>query len=243
MPLDPNAEIEITAFEWVPDFARGFVRDLRPRWACEEAGIPYRERLISAVERPQWYFADQPWGQVPAMRDGELHIFESGACLLHLGEKSETLLPARGQPRADAISWLFAAFNSVEPALFEFVNVTLFARDEEWAKLRRPSLEEFIVRRLAPLEQRLGGREWLSDAFSIGDIAMVTVLRGLGGTSIMADHPALSAYVARGEQRPAFKQAMADQLAPFDAHPQPPSIPGAGRSATEPGSPIKIGED
>lgn len=219
--IDPDAEIEITAFEWVPGFARGFVRDLRPRWACEEAGIPYRERPISAVERPQWYFAEQPWGQVPAMRDGDIRLFESGATLLHLGEKSAALLPPSGQPRADAISWLFAAFNSVEPALFEFTNVTLFARDEEWAKLRRPSLEAFIARRLAPLEQRLSEREWLAGAFSIADIAMVTVLRALGGTAIMGEHPAVAGYVARGEARPAFEQALADQLAVFEAHPQP----------------------
>jgi glutathione S-transferase len=220
MPIDPNAAIEITAFEWVPDFARGFVRDLRPRWACEEAGLAYRERLISAVERPQWYFAEQPWGQVPAMRDGDIHLFESGATLLHLGEKSETLLPRSGQPRADTVSWLFAAFNSVEPALFEFTNVNLFARDEQWAKLRRPSLEEFIGRRLAPLEKRLGSQEWLTDAFSIADIAMVTVLRAIEGSSVLSAHPAVEAYIARGMARPAFERAMADQLAVFDSHPQ-----------------------
>ncbi|MGN6498976.1 MAG: glutathione S-transferase family protein [Tsuneonella sp.] len=221
MPIDPTAAIEITAFEWVPDFARGFVRDLRPRWACEEAGLAYRERLISAVERPAWYFAEQPWGQVPAMRDGAIHLFESGATLLYLGEKSAALLPASGQPRADAISWLFAAFNSVEPALFEFTNVNLFARDEEWARLRRPSLEEFIGRRLAPLEKRLAQQDWLSGAFSIADIAMVTVLRAIEDSSVLSAHPAVEGYIARGMARPAFKRAMADQLAVFDAHPQP----------------------
>lgn len=221
MPIDPTAAIEITAFEWVPDFARGFVRDLRPRWACEEAGLAYRERLISAVERPAWYFAEQPWGQVPAMRDGAIHLFESGATLLYLGEKSAALLPASGQPRADAISWLFAAFNSVEPALFEFTNVNLFARDEEWARLRRPSLEEFIGRRLAPLEKRLAQQDWLSGAFSIADIAMVTVLRAIEDSSVLSAHPAVEGYIARGMARPAFKRAMADQLAVFDDHPQP----------------------
>lgn len=225
MPIDPIAAIEITAFEWVPDFARGFVRDLRPRWACEEAGIAYRERLISAVERPEWYSAEQPWSQVPAMRDGDIRLFESGATLLHLGEKSDKLLPRSGQSRADAISWLFAALNSVEPALFEFTNVSLFARDEEWAKLRRPSLEEFIGRRLAPLEKRLGSREWLGEAFSIADIAMVTVLRAIEDSSLMSEHPAVERYVARGMERPAFKQAMADQLAVFDAHPQSTAQP------------------
>lgn len=218
MPVDPNAQIEITAFEWVPDFARGLVRDLRPRWACEEAGIPYRERLISAVERPEWYFADQPWGQVPVIRNGVVHVFESGACLFHLGEKSERLLPAGGQARADALSWLFAAFNSVEPAMFEFVNITVFARDEEWAKLRRPSLEEFIARRLAPIEQRLVKQDWLGANFTIADIAMVTVLRAIGGSTLMTAHPATEAYVTRGMARPAFKRAIGAQLAAIDAH-------------------------
>lgn len=224
--IDPAATIEITAFEWVPEFAQGFVRDLRPRWACEEAGISYRERLISAVERPEWYFAEQPWGQVPAMRDGDIRVFESGATLLHLGEMSETLLPAHGQPRADALSWLFAAFNSVEPALFEFTNVTVFARGEEWAKLRRPSLEEFIARRLAPLEQLLGRKDWLGEAFSIADIAMVTTLRAIEKTDLLASHPAVEAYIVRGMARPAFGRAMADQLAKFEAH-KPPQPQGA----------------
>lgn len=219
--IDPQAELEITTFEWVPDFARGFVRDLRPRWACEEAGIPYRERLISAVERPEWYFDEQPWGQVPAMRDGEIHLFESGATLLHLGEKSSNLLPREPQARAETISWLFGAYNSVEPFLFEHANVTLFARDEEWAKLRRPSLEEVIAQRLAPIERRLATRDWLGEQFTIADIAMVTVLRELENSRLLAAHPALDAYVQRGKARPAFARAMADQLAAFDRHPAP----------------------
>ncbi len=214
--IDPGAEIEITGYQWVPDFARGFVRDLRPRWACEEAGIRYRERLADVRDKPGWLLEAQPWGQVPIMRDGDIVLFESGATLLHLGEKSEALLPREGQARADALSWLLGAFNSIEPAMFEFTNVTAFARGEEWAKLRRPSLEEFIARRLAPLEQRLDGREWLGESFTIADIAMVTVLRAIGGSKLLAAHPAVEAYVARGEARPGFAQAMADQLAAFD---------------------------
>lgn len=220
--IQPASSIEITAFEWVPEFARGFVRDLRPRWACEEADIPYRERLISATERPQWYFAEQPWGQVPFLRDGDLNVFESGAILLHLGEKSPVLLPAGGQARADAISWLFGALNSVEPSIFEYGNITLFAKDEEWAKLRRPSLEVFLRKRLSPLECHLAGHGWLGDAFSIADIAMISVLRELDGTPLMADHPAITDYVARGVSRPAFIRALADQVAAIDAH-QPPT--------------------
>ena len=127
MPVNPNAPIQITAFDWVPDFARGFVRDLRPRWACEEMGIDYAEHLISAVNRPPEHYRDQPWGQVPVLRDGEVRLFESGAILLHLAEKDEALLPRDPQGRATVISWLFAAYNSVEPLMFELSNVDLFA--------------------------------------------------------------------------------------------------------------------
>ncbi|GAB5347885.1 glutathione S-transferase family protein [Alteriqipengyuania sp. 357] len=223
--IGPDAAIEITGYQWVPPFARGFVRDLRPRWACEEADIPYRERLADVTDKPDWLLEAQPWGQVPVLREGDIVLFESGATLLHLGEKSETLLPSDPQQNAEAISWLFGAFNSVEPWLFEWTNVTTFARDEEWARLRRPGLEEFIAKRLAPLEQRLRTQDWLGDAFSIADIAMVTVLRAIGGSQLLADHPATQAYVARGEARPAFQQAMADQLAAFDRH-EPPKPQG-----------------
>ena len=217
--IDPSSEIEITAYRWVPQFAQGHVRDLRPRWACEEAGLPYRERLINVQDKPSGFGEEQPWSQVPVMRDGALHIWESGATLLHLGEKSAALLPAEGQARANAISWLFSAFNTIEPLMFEFTNVTAFARGEEWAKLRRPSLDEFIRKRLAPLETRLTSQDWLDGAFSVADIAMVTVLRAMGDSKLLAEHEAVSAYMERGMARPGFKQAMADQLAAFERHP------------------------
>ena len=173
---------------------------------------PLSTRLADVTDKPEWLLEVQPWGQVPIMRDGDIVLFESGATLLHLSEKSEALLPRDQQQRAAAISWLLGAFNSVEPWLFEWTNVTAFARDEEWAKLRRPSLEEFIAKRLAPLE------DWLGESFTIADIAMVTVLRAIGGSQLLADHPATKAYVARGEARPAFQRAMSDQLAAFDRH-------------------------
>jgi glutathione S-transferase len=217
MPIDPNAEIEITAFEWVPPFARGYVRDLRPRWACEEMGLPYRERLISAVSRPEWYFRDQPWGQVPHVRDGEIAVFESGATLVHLADKGG-LTPTGGQARASVLSWTFAAFNSVEPQVFEWVNVAVFAKKEEWAGLRRPSLLQELGNRLVRLQDALGTREWLAGAFSIADIAMITVLRSADDSGLLEERPALSAYIARGMERPGFKAAMADQLAAFAAH-------------------------
>ena len=206
--MTSDAEIEIAGYQWVPPFARGFVRDLRPRWACEEAGIPYRERLADVTNKPGWLLDAQPWGQVPIMRDGDIRLFESGATLLHLGEKSETLLPRGPQQRAAAISWVLGAFNSVEPWLFEWVNVTAFARDEEWAKLRRPSLEEFIAKRLAPLEKLLGGQDWLGESFTIADIAVGYALylgEGLGLAGFY--EPQVQAYLARLKARPAFQRA------------------------------------
>jgi glutathione S-transferase len=218
--ISPSATIEISAYRWVPEFAQGFVRDLRPRWACEEAGIPYRERLANVADKPDWLVEGQPWSQIPIIRDGDIAFFESGATLLHLAGKSDMLLPPEPQAQANAISWLFAAFNTVEPPIFEHGNISFFAKGEEWAILRRPSLEEFLGRRLAPLEKLLAGQEWLDTSFSVADIAMVSTLRALSGSRIMDGQPAISAYIARGEARPGFKQAMADQLAAFARHPE-----------------------
>jgi len=225
MPIDPNAEIEITAFDWVPSFARGHVRDLRPRWVCEEMGLPYRERLISAMKRPEWYFQDQPWGQVPHVRDGEISVFESGATLLHLGDKGG-LTPAGGQSRASVLSWTFAAFNSIEPFVFEWANVSTFSAKEEWAQLRRPSLLQELGKRLDRLQDTMGERDWLAGQFSIADIAMVTVLRALDDSSLLDERPALAAYVSRGTSRPAFQTALAAQFAAFSTE-APTQMQGA----------------
>ncbi|APW71740.1 MULTISPECIES: glutathione S-transferase family protein [Sphingopyxis] len=215
MPVNPAAIIEITAFDWVPDFARGFVRDLRPRWACEEVGLDYAERLISAVDRPSEHFRDQPWGQVPVLRDGDVHLFESGAILLHLAEKDERLLPRDPQGRATVTSWLFAAYNSVEPAMFELSTVDLFAAGEPWAKLRRPGLIDFIHTRFGKLAEALGDRPYLAGVFSVADIAMATVLREGIESGAVAEHPQLEAYLARCLERPAFDRALKAQLAAF----------------------------
>lgn len=214
MPIEPNAGIEITGFDWVPRFARGHVRDLRPRWACEEMGLSYRERLISAMERPEWYFQDQPWGQVPHVRDGDIGIFESGAILVHLGDKGG-LTPAGGQPRASVLSWTFAAFNSIEPYVFEWANVTTFSAKQDWAQLRRPSLLQDIGGRLDKLKTTLASREWLAGLFSIADIAMVTVLRGIEDSPLIEDRPEIATYMARATSRPAFRAALEAQLAAF----------------------------
>lgn len=216
MPLSPDAEIEITGYNWVPSFAEGFVRDLRPRWFCEEAGIPYRERLINVVKKPADWRREQPFGQVPVMRDGDIHLFESGAILLHLAEKTGRLLPAEGQGRADVLCWLFAAFNSVEPVQQQLVDIEMFGADQEWARLRRPDALKNMNDRHKALARALGDRSWFAGDFSIADIAMVTVLRSSESMDTLAEHPTLAAYVKRGTDRPAFQQALADQLAGFD---------------------------
>lgn len=215
MPVDPDADIEITAFAWVPEFAQGFVRDLRPRWACEEIGISYSERLIAVSPRAECYFEEQPWGQVPVLKDKGVEIFESGAILLHIAEKDERLLPQEPQARAKVVSWLFAAFNSIEPLMFELVNVTQFAVGEEWAQGRKPGLFDFLGQRLDRLGNALGENEYLNGDFSVADIAMATVLREAGNTDLVSSRPALAAYLARCIERPAFERALEAQLAVF----------------------------
>lgn len=217
MPVDPNAAIEITAFNWVPDFARGLVRDLRIRWALEEAGLPYRVRLLDAMaERPLDYFLEQPFGQVPVFVEGDVRMFESGAILLHVGERSEVLLPHDEVGRARAMCWLVAALNSIEPMIFELVNIDIFNRGEEWARLRRPEAEKALRERLGHLSDWLGDKDYLEGRFTVGDLIMTTVLRGLGHTELVREHANLAAYQARCEARPAFSQALAAQLADFE---------------------------
>jgi len=219
VPVDPQAAAEITAFRWVPDFAAGLVRDLRVRWALEEVGRPYRVRTFDAMSpRPADYFHEQPFGQVPAYRDDEVHLFESGAILIHLGLGDERLLPTDANGRGRAIAWLIAALNSVEPMFFELVNIDIFNRDQEWTKERRPQVIEKIQERLRLLAEALGDRDWFDGRFTIGDLMMVSVLRNLRHTGLVAEQPALAAFVARGEARPAFQRALADQLAVFSAN-------------------------
>ena len=217
MPVDPNTAIEITAFKWVPDFAKGVVRDLRVRWALEEAGLDYRVRLLDAMtERPQEYFLEQPFGQVPIFVEGDLRMFETGAILLHLGERSEVLLPKDPIGKARATCWLIAALNSIEPMIFELINIDIFNRDEEWAKLRRPEAEKKVRDRLKRVSDWLGDKEHLEGRFTVGDLMMTTVLRNLRHTMLVAEHPNLAAYQARCEARPAFQRALAAQLADFE---------------------------
>ncbi len=221
MPVDPNAEREITAYSWVPPAAQGLVRDLRARWALEEAGLPYRERLFDVRHKPDDYVRDQPFCQVPAFRHGAIRMFESGAITLHVAEQSEVLLPRDPAARARAVTWLFAALDSVEPALWGLIEVNLDP-DAEWSRLRRPIAEQAARKRLGQLSASLGDREWLDGSgFTAGDLMMATVLRILRQTTLLTEYSNLAAYKARCEARPAFRQALADQLAAMGVQAEP----------------------
>jgi glutathione S-transferase len=218
MPVTENAPIEITAFRWVPEFAQGVVRDLRVRWALEEAGLDYRVRLLDQ-ERPLEYLREQPFDQVPCFNDGKVRIFETGAIVQYLGERSEALLPVDPQGKYRAIQWTYAALNSVEPAILNLLLIDLFYAGEEWAKLRRPGAEDFAKLKLKRVSEWLGDKQWLEgDRFTIGDLLMVTVLRFLRHTELVAGFPNLKAFQQRGEARPAFQRALADQLAAYKQH-------------------------
>jgi len=225
MPVDSTASAEVTAFRWVPDFAAGLVRDLRIRWALEEIGRPYRVRLLDALNpRPADYFDEQPFGQVPAYRDEQVQLFESGAILIHLGLQDERLLPGDLNRRMRAIAWLIAGLNSVEPMRFELIAIAIFNRGQDWTKERRPQVVEKVEARLKLLSDALGDDDWFEGAFSIGNLMMVAVLRQLRHTDLLSHFSNLAALVARGEARPAFQQALADQLAVFREH-QPQGEP------------------
>jgi len=209
--------ITISAFNWVPDPARGHVRDLRVRWALEEAGLPYRTRLLAQgdQDKPD-YRALQPFGQVPIFEEGDLRLFESGAIVLHIGERSDTLLPKEQGARARATQWLIAALNSIEPSVLNVAIIDLFYTGEEWAKLRRPSAVEFAKKRLSALSTSLGDKPYLDgDRFTAGDLMMATVLRALHYTDIVSSDKRLAAYLERCTTRPAFTRALDAQLDDF----------------------------
>lgn len=209
--------ITITAFKWVPEFAQGQVRDLRVRWALEEAGLPYHARLLAQGDQdtPE-YRALQPFGQVPILQEGDLTLFETGAIVLHLGERSETLLPKDPAARARAMQWVVAALNSIEPFMSQVALIDLFYAKEEWAKLRRPGAVEFLQRRLSALSRTLGDKPYLDgDHFSAGDLMMTTVLRIAHYTDIVTDDARLAAYIERCTARPAFQRALDAQMADF----------------------------
>ncbi|MCA2407705.1 glutathione S-transferase family protein [Rhizobium leguminosarum bv. viciae 248] len=210
--------ITITAFERSPDRGRGLARDMRVRWALEEVGQPYEVRLVSFKEMKEpAHLALQPFGQIPTYEEGDLALFESGAIVFHIGERYAGLLPDDANARARALTWMFAALNTVEPPIFDRALVTILDRDKPWYDQRLSALEDSIRKRLIGLSRRLGDADWLDGAFSAGDLLMVTVLLRLKGSGILEEYPNLSAYVARAESRPAYKRAFAAQLAVFTA--------------------------
>ena len=208
-------DLILTTFDWVPETPRGYVRDLRVRWALEEAGLPYRVESVPFGTRNAEHFAHQPFGQVPWLTDGDISIFESGAILLHLGERSAALLPADPRRRSEVIEWLFAALNSVEMASLPW-SIFMFSGDGGETPERK-RLSEFLMDRLRRLEPVLAGREWLAGSFSIADILMADVLRLVDRLGGLKDYPAARAYLARALARPAFVKAHADQMAFFAA--------------------------
>jgi glutathione S-transferase len=209
--------ITISAFKWVPDFAKGYVRDLRVRWALEEAGLPYRTRLLAQGDQDKDdYRALQPFGQVPIFEENGLSLFESGAIVLHIGERSEALLPKDPATRARATQWLIAALNSVEPHISNLTAIDVFYPNEEWAKLRRPGALQFVQGRISALSKALGDKTYLDgDRFTAGDLIMATVLRNLNSTDIVTSDKRLAAYIERCTARPAFKRALDAQLGDF----------------------------
>jgi len=208
-------DLILTTFNWVPETPRGYVRDIRVRWALEEARLPYRVESTSLRTRNAEHFSHQPFGQVPWLTDGKISIFESGAILLHLGNRSEALMPSDPHSRSKAMEWLFAALNSVEAAslpwsIFMFSGLT--GDTPGWKRL-----DEFLESRLQHLEPVLAGREWLAGTFSVADILMADVLRLVDRFDRLAGHPACRDYVARATARPSFVKAHADQMAHFAA--------------------------
>ncbi len=209
------AGLVLTTFDWVPEMPRGHVRDIRVRWALEEAGLPYRVESVPFGARNAEHFAHQPFGQVPWLTDGDISIFESGAILLHLGERSDALMPADPRGRSEVLEWLFAALNSVEAASQPW-SFFKFSGDTEETPMRK-FFDTFLEARLKHMETLLAGREWLVGSFSVADILMADVLRLVDRFDGLTGYPACGDYVARATARPSFVKAHADQMAHFAA--------------------------
>ena len=208
-------DLILTTFDWVPEMPRGYVRDLRVRWALEEAGLPYRIESVPFRDRKPEHFAHQPFGQVPWLTDGDISIFESGAILLYLGELSNKLMPAELCERSKVKEWLFAALASVEAASQPW-SFFKFSGDTDETSMRK-FFDTFLEARLKSMETVLAEREWLAGVFSIADILMADVLRLVNRFDGLAEYPACGAYVARATSRPAFSKALADQMEHFAA--------------------------
>lgn len=207
--------IKVSAYRWVPPFAQGLVRDLRVRWALEEAGLPYEQRLLDFRDKPEGYRTLQPFGQVPTFEEGSLVLFESGAIVQHIAERSSALLPVDPSARARAMSWMFAALNSVEPSIMSLIQIDLKFADDTAAMRLREGAVDAVKGRLESVAAWLGGGDYLEDQFTAGDLLMATVLRILRHTDLVASMPVLATYLARCEARPAFQKALAAQMAVF----------------------------
>ena len=204
----------ITAFERSPDGGKGLARDTRVRWALEEVGQPYEVRLVSFAEmKTPAHLALHPFGQIPTYEEGDLTLFETGAIVFHIAERHAGLLPEDANARARAITWMFAALNTVEPPILDLVTVRIVEANRSWSQERLPLVVDRIRARLEQLSARLGDADWLDGAFSAGDLLMVSVLLRLRLSGILDEYPNLAAYVARGEARPAYGRAFAAQLA------------------------------
>ena len=214
--------ITITAFERSPDGGRGLARDTRVRWALEEVGQPYEVRLVSfrAMKEPA-HLALHPFGQIPTYEEGDLALFETGSIVFHIAERHAGLLPDDAKARARAITWMFAALNTVEPVILELATARFVESDKPWTRERLPLVEERVRNRLHPLSARLGDADWLDGGFSAGDLMMVSVLLRAKALQMVDEFPNLAAYVARGEARPAYERAFAAQLAVFTASSTP----------------------
>jgi glutathione S-transferase len=208
--------LTLTTFRSVPPFAIGYVRDLRVRWALEEAGLPYSVRALEFQEAATpAYRQEQPFSQIPVLQDDGLTLFETGAILLHLGQRSPALMPLDVDARAKVTMWMFAALNSVEPYVGNLVSLVVFSADEPWAAGARPGAEAMVLKRLRDLEDWLDGREWLAGGFSVADILMTSVLRLVDNMDMVERFARVTAYRDRCMARPAFKKALADQVAHF----------------------------
>jgi glutathione S-transferase len=209
----------LTAFKQSPDKGRGLARDMRIRWALEEAGQPYDIRLVTFTElKEPAHLARNPFGQIPTYEEGDLTLFESGSIILHIAETHAGLLPKDAEGRARAITWMFASLNTIEPSILDRANMRVLENDKPWAEERLKIIDDRIRVRLGQLSAHLGGAEWLDGAFSAGDLMMVSVLYRLKAAGTLPEgFPNLAAYVARGEARPAYQRAFAAQLAVFKA--------------------------
>ena len=212
--------ITITAFERSPDGGKGLARDTRVRWALEEAGEPYEVRLVSfPAMKEAAHLALHPFGQIPTYEEDDLALFETGAIVFHVAQRHAGLLPDEANARARAITWMFAALNTVEPPILDLQTTRFLEADKTWFKQRLPVVEDRIRDRLGELSGRLGDADWLDGAFSAGDLMMVAVLLRLRVSGMLDEYPNLSAYVARGEARPAYRRAFDAQLAVFTGKP------------------------